>query len=274
MSIPVTCPQCGAINKVNDSLAGRRVRCPECDTAVHVPESDVMSGDDMPPPLPGAELPGAEVVDAELVDDGEVLEAVAVSDEEPVAVGAAKMTTAEVASGRVEPTPSPIQSIPVTDASVAQADLDEDDDEQVFKREPRDEEELDMTPMVDVTFLLLIFFMVTAAFSLQKSIQMPRQQTDAPSTTVVEQEDEDLTPIELQVDEFGSFLVLAADWQEETPGKQNLITTLKRANTGGPMRLVIKVHEMCKLQYLVDAMDAGTIAGFTETQVTQVEEFD
>ena len=152
---------------------------------------------------------------------------------------------------------------------------DDDDDEPVYVKKKREEEELDMTPMVDVTFLLLIFFMVTAAFSLQKSIEMPRQQTDAPSTTVVEEEEEDLEMVEVQVDEFGSFLVLAADWQEETPGKQNLVTTLKRANeSGAAARLVIKVHELCKLQYLVDAMDAGTIAGFTETQVTQVEEFD
>jgi hypothetical protein len=31
---------------------------------------------------------------------------------------------------------------------------------------------------------------------------------------------------------------------------------------------------LAKLHALVDAMDAGTIAGYTELQVTQVEEFD
>lgn len=35
------------------------------------------------------------------------------------------------------------------------------------------EEELDLTAMVDVVFQLLIFFMVTASFSLQKSIEVP-----------------------------------------------------------------------------------------------------
>ena len=144
------------------------------------------------------------------------------------------------------------------------------------ERKPRPEEEMDMTPMVDVTFLLLIFFMVTAAFSLQKSIEMPRQQTDAPSTSVVEEESEDLDMVEVQVDEFGSFLVMAPEWERETPGKQNLITALKEAigaNTDG-MRLAIKVHEMAKLRALVDAMDAGTIAGYAELEVTQVEDFD
>ncbi|QDV47742.1 Biopolymer transport protein ExbD/TolR [Stieleria neptunia] len=255
MSIPVTCPQCGATNKVNDSLAGRRVRCPQCDTAVHVPEWDESGG---PPPLPGPSA-GAEAEPA----------TVEVTPAEAVPTPAA---TAPPPAKTPAKTPAPS---PGTGTAASFAGLDDDDDEPIFQKTKREEEELDMTPMVDVTFLLLIFFMVTAAFSLQKSIEMPRQQTDAPSTTVVEEEEEDLEMVEVQVDEFGSFLVLATDWQEETPGKQNLITTLKRANeTGNPARLVIKVHELCKLQYLVDAMDAGTIAGFTETQVTQVEEFD
>lgn len=34
-------------------------------------------------------------------------------------------------------------------------------------------EEMDLTPMVDVVFQLLIFFMVTASFSMQKSISAP-----------------------------------------------------------------------------------------------------
>ena len=38
------------------------------------------------------------------------------------------------------------------------------DDPQRQRAEP----ESDMTPMVDVTFLLLIFFLVTAAFALQE----------------------------------------------------------------------------------------------------------
>ena len=130
--------------------------------------------------------------------------------------------------------------------------------------------------MVDVTFLLLIFFMVTAAFSLQKSIEMPKQQTDAPSTSVQEEEVEELDMVELEVDEFGSFLVLAPEWERETPGKQNLISALKEAIAGNQdgMQLNIKVHEMAKLKVLVDAMDAGTIAGFAKLEVMQVEGFD
>ncbi|MEM9659397.1 MAG: biopolymer transporter ExbD, partial [Planctomycetota bacterium] len=40
-------------------------------------------------------------------------------------------------------------------------------------RARRQDDELDLTPMVDVTFLLLIFFMITAAFAVQKAISVP-----------------------------------------------------------------------------------------------------
>jgi biopolymer transport protein ExbD len=167
-------------------------------------------------------------------------------------------------------------SLRTQDDAIAFAEADDDEEDPVLPRRMRPEEEMDMTPMVDVTFLLLIFFMVTAAFSLQKSIEMPRQQTDAPSTAVIEEEIEELDMVEVQIDEFGSFLVMAPEWERETPGKLNLISTLREAiaGTNDGMRLVVKVHELAKLHALVDAMDAGTIAGFTQLEVTQVEEFD
>lgn len=177
----------------------------------------------------------------------------------------------------LQPKGSVVSSSETEVASPRSSVSDDDDDEgPVLARKRRPEEEMDMTPMVDVTFLLLIFFMVTAAFSLQKSIEMPRQQTDAPSTSVQEEEVEELEMVELQVDEFGYFLVMAPEWERETPGKQNLISALKEAIAGSSdgMRLVVKVHELAKLKSLVDAMDAGTIAGYAQLEVTQVEEFD
>lgn len=42
---------------------------------------------------------------------------------------------------------------------------------------PLPDEGLDMTPMIDMTFLLLIFFMITASFHLQKGLDFPPSQT-------------------------------------------------------------------------------------------------
>ncbi|MEM1067415.1 MAG: biopolymer transporter ExbD [Planctomycetota bacterium] len=231
---------------MNDRLAGRRVRCPHCETAVHVPELDIAAAD--------------------------VVVAV-----EPVEV-AAVAGTPVLETAPPQPVAETTPSLPSVGDEADVPPSDDDDDEaldEVLPKSNRPEEEMDMTPMVDVTFLLLIFFMVTAAFSLQKSIEMPRQQTDLPSTSVVEDEQDELDVVELQVDEYGGFLVMAPDWERETPGKQNLISALKEAMavaTAG-MKLKIQVHELARLEALVDAMDAGTIAGFAELEVTQVEEF-
>jgi biopolymer transport protein ExbD len=252
-------------------LAGRRVRCPNCDTAVHVPELEV------DPESKAADDHEVVVEAVPVVEDivEDIVEPVRASETQVEAVldysSAAIAPVAESVAASGLPSAEASETDDADDAD----DHDEEDD-QVLVRSKRAGEEMDMTPMVDVTFLLLIFFMVTAAFSLQKSIVMPRQQTDAPSTSVVEEESEDLDMVEVQVDEFGSYLVMAQDWEREVPGKQNLIRALKEAIAGHKdgMRLAIKVHERAELHALVDSMDAGTIAGYAELEVTQVEEFD
>ncbi len=257
MSIKVTCIECDTSHSVNENMAGRKIRCPNCDTVVHVPEADVA-----------------------LIDDTNAREEVVTEAVVTEEVGTAEVEDfAEVPALTIDPfiATSPLHHSTHQDPSETHLLVldDEDDDDEVLVRSKRPEEEIDMTPMVDVTFLLLIFFMVTAAFSLQKSIQMPRQQTDVPSTNIEEEIDE-LDVVEIQVDEFGSFLVMAPGFERETPGKQNLITALREAIAGtrDGMRLDIKVHESAKLHALVDAMDAGTIAGYADLHVMQVEEFD
>lgn len=58
---------------------------------------------------------------------------------------------------------------------------EEEFDDFPLGRRQRPEAEMDMTPMVDVVFLLLIFFMITAAFGLQKSIEIPDPENDQSS---------------------------------------------------------------------------------------------
>ncbi len=135
--------------------------------------------------------------------------------------------------------------------------------------------ELNMTPMVDVTFLLLIFFMVTASFSLQKSIAFPLQTSEASRQPPIEPP-EAQPWVEVRVDESGSFLVLAPEWERESPSKQQLTTSLREviASSVETMCLAVTVHESAELRSLVDCIDAASIAGFTKTRITQVEFFD
>ncbi len=51
---------------------------------------------------------------------------------------------------------------------------DEVDDEPLFRRRRKIEEpDLDITPMIDMTFLLLIFFLVTSVPDVQKALALP-----------------------------------------------------------------------------------------------------
>ena len=255
MSIKITCLQCGATRNVNDRLAGRRVRCPECDTAIHVPELSVE-----PEPV------SVEPVD----DETDVAESVAVEAVPVEAVAAGPVVAESDEKAAVAATSAAVNVSP--EATSESNLIDDDDDDGGMTRPEREEDELDMTPMVDVTFLLLIFFVVTASFQLQKSIMMPRQQTDAPSTNSVEEDPEELDQVELQIDEEGSFMVITDEGEKDPLGKQALISTLKEARADKAAKLIIKVQEQCQLQALVDGMDAGTIAGYEDLQVTQVEE--
>ena len=55
-------------------------------------------------------------------------------------------------------------------------------------------DDMDMTPMVDVTFLLLIFFMITSAFQMQKSFEVPTPSMDQASTDARTLEDYEEDP--------------------------------------------------------------------------------
>ncbi|HUG70447.1 MAG TPA: biopolymer transporter ExbD [Pirellulaceae bacterium] len=58
--------------------------------------------------------------------------------------------------------------------------------------------ESDMTPMVDVTFLLLIFFMVTAAFAMQRSMVVPKPGPEGPVISAVAAERQADITVEFQ----------------------------------------------------------------------------
>lgn len=76
-------------------------------------------------------------------------------------------------------------------------DPDESDSDTVTDQ--RDENALDLTPMVDVTFLLLIFFMITASFALQGVFAMPppEREGDAAAQAPVESESETETVVRI-----------------------------------------------------------------------------
>ena len=141
----------------------------------------------------------------------------------------------------------------------------------------REETEMDMTPMVDVTFLLLIFFMVTAAFTMQKSFRVPTPRQDQPSTNTktVEDFEEDKDYIVVRIDEFNTFNVAASSWQEEeeAPSPQDLLIKLRKAReSDNATKLLVMAHGDASHEKVVTAMDAGNEIGMEEVKLVTVED--
>jgi biopolymer transport protein ExbD len=146
------------------------------------------------------------------------------------------------------------------------------------KRVKAPEAELDMTPMCDVTFQLLIFFMVTAAFALQKSFEIPKPKQDEASTQVVAKDpEEDPSFVTVYVDEFNTYRVVTPDWDVEAPSEQELLRKMREArNTGSggvvPTKLLVKAHGDSLHEKVVAALDAGTEVGMEQVQLMTIEE--
>ena len=122
-------------------------------------------------------------------------------------------------------------------------------------RTKRDNEpELNLTPLIDVVFLLLIFFMVSTTFDHQSeiSIELPESSGKVSQTKQ--------KTIEISIDHEGRYFV------DQRRVKDNDIETLKQALTivrgnDKKPKLIISADKMTPHQYVVRAMDAARQVG-------------
>lgn len=229
----------------SDRVYGREIRCPECDQPVQIPTKEQIE----------------EVQRAAREAQAAARKLAANKPIVPVEI------VPEVARGPAE-------------ARHSEPALEDPAPVRFLRAKPSSADDMDMTPMVDVTFLLLIFFMITASFSVQKSIQRPAQKKDTPSTNAVVQPDQDNSDtVTVQVDEFNAYNILMADKEETASSKQDLIRLLVTAHEGEgasakPTKLVVQAHEDCLHVSVINALDAGREAQFESFEVTTVEQFD
>jgi len=136
-----------------------------------------------------------------------------------------------------------------------------------------------MTPMVDVTFLLLIFFMVTAAYSLQKSIEVPPPDQEESSTQARTYE-------EIEQDDDYVIIRIAKDntvWvnEREAPSEQEVLVKLREAREGtpgtstrGPTSLLVAADREARHETVVMCLDAGNAVGMENVRLACVDEED
>ena len=137
---------------------------------------------------------------------------------------------------------------------------DDDDSDYQPRKAATEFEEMDLTPMVDVTFLLLIFFMITASFSMQKCFDVPPAKSQEGASTNPVIEDAVTGAVLVQVDNQNIMYVEG----KKATNYEEVLALLQQekgaANGVTDLDLVLdpdSVHEM-----RVIVIDAATQAGF------------
>jgi biopolymer transport protein ExbD len=139
------------------------------------------------------------------------------------------------------------------------------------------DDEMDLTPMVDVTFLLLIFFMITAAFAVQKAINVPpMNDPQAAQAQTVDQLEQD--SIVVRVDADNVYWIAAPGWSEERQAvsQAEMRSQMREARSGGkgPTKLLVQAHGSARHESVVAALDAGSGNGMEEIRLLSYEDGD
>ena len=129
-----------------------------------------------------------------------------------------------------------------------------------FKRRILDEPSINLTPLIDVVFLLLIFFMVTTTFTRETLLQvnLPEAEAETQSTQTER--------LEIVVSRNGSF---ALNGQTLVNGKlETLLRGLELESKGNlNLPVIIVADSEATHQSVVTAMDAIGQAGFTRLSI-------
>ena len=133
-----------------------------------------------------------------------------------------------------------------------------------FRRQKLDAVGVDLTPLIDVVFLLLIFFMVSTTFTKEThlSIDLPEAAGEA-SPDAAQQ-------IEILINESGQYTINA---QQLVDGKLNTLKSAIRQISGGDTSLpmVITADAQTPHQSVVRAMDAAGQMGFVHLSISTMQ---
>lgn len=123
---------------------------------------------------------------------------------------------------------------------------------------------INITPLIDVVFLLLIFFMVTTSFSRESwmEVNLPQANAQAPAPPTAR--------IDVVVDRDGNYLVNGQPLQNNRV--QTLINALEQETGGNRDLLVVLTADAdARHQAVVSAMEGIGRSGFERLQIATRE---
>ena len=131
---------------------------------------------------------------------------------------------------------------------------------------PRTQPEVNLTSLIDVVLLLLIFFMVSTSFVKQSQISISLPQAD--SSSIVEEVPEQ---IDIMITETGTFLI---NGRELINNRVETIRNALQKVSGGnnTLPLTISADANAKHQYVVSAMDVAGRLGFKQISIATVND--
>lgn len=126
------------------------------------------------------------------------------------------------------------------------------------RQRPEDEAEINITPMLDVVFIMLIFFIVTTSFVREKGLDISR-----PQKSDQQQVEEDIGQILVEIDGNSQITV-----NKRSVDDQAVRANLERERAQKPKApLIIASHPDADTNSLVIVLDAANLIGIDNISV-------
>lgn len=138
-----------------------------------------------------------------------------------------------------------------------------------FPRKPREPVDINLAPLIDVVFILLLFFVVTTTFTreTQLKVDLPEAVTGTPPEERYNQ------PLEVLVGQDGRY---AINGKTLASNSLNAVMTALLDASGGDkdMPVTLSADGQAPHQAVVTAMDAASKLGFVQLRITTIEAQD
>lgn len=135
-----------------------------------------------------------------------------------------------------------------------------------FRRKPRENVEINLASLIDVVFILLLFFVVTTTFTreTQLKVDLPEAASGTPP------EDTQLKQVEILIGADGSYSLNGKALMKND--LTSLMSALGKESEGdNSLPLVISADAKTPHQAVITAMDAAGKLGFAHLRITTVE---
>ena len=130
-----------------------------------------------------------------------------------------------------------------------------------FSRRIKPEVEVNLTPLIDVVFLLLIFFMVSTTFTKENQLTIDLPEANGSQAPATQQQ------IEITVTRMGKYAINDVKLVNNT--LETLKSAIEKVSAGDTaLPLIITADSATPHQAVVRAMDAAGQLGFSKLSIT------